>query len=76
MGAITITMMRIEGQRSGSGVTTVTAMAFAQSVPRKNPVRQCYRSMKRNVKQIETLKVGNKFSIFFVEIQHNRVSVP
>ena len=44
--------------------------------PRKNPVRQCYRSMKRNVKQIETLKVGNKFSIFFVEIQHNRVSGP
>ena len=76
MGAITITMMRIEGQCSGSGVTTATTMAFAQSAPRKNPVRQCYRSMKRNVKQIETLKVGNKFSIFLVEIQHNRVSVP
>ena len=67
MGAITITMMRIEGQRSGSGVTTVTTMAFAQSVPRKNPVRQCYRSMKRNVKQIETLKVGNKYLIFLLK---------
>ena len=59
MGAITINMMRIEGQHSDSGVTTVTTMAFAQSAPRKNPVRQCYRSM--------TLKVANKFSIFLLK---------